>query len=446
MNSTPKFEVIGPKRSGLGPSMIHHTAAALCAFVFGALAFGLPADKVNALLKSPAPLDNVLHTALPLPVESDTLVSSDLLENADWQSTTVKPGDDINRIFSRLGLESGDFSSLISACDEAKELKKVLPGQVFQIRTDGDGDLVEIVRKTPRSDTRIFREGKIFKTAKFQHQIEKRRAFRAGIIKKSFYNSLKDNDLSDKVIRQIIDLFAGKINFSKDVQPGASFAVIFEEDYFSGEKIGDGNVLTIEFFDGARAHQLIGYRSDKENIRYYTPEGESLKQLFLRYPVNYKRISGHFDPDRRHPVLRKKRPHWGIDFAAPHGTPVRASADGSVKTINRQRGFGKIIILKHSNDYTSSYAHLSRFRKGLSTGEKVKKGDVIGYVGQTGLATGPHLHYELRIDNIPRDPLKTKLPTANPLPKNHLTKFRKHSQQLLTQLDIQQRIQLALKD
>ncbi len=202
----------------------------------------------------------------------------------------------------------------------------------------------------------------------------------------------------------------------------------------------------MEFFDGVRAHQLIGYRVDKKNIRYYTPEGQSWEQLFLRYPVNYKRISGHFDPNRRHPLLRKKRPHWGTDFAAPHGTPVKAIADGSVKTISRQRGYGKTIVLKHSRGYTSLYAHLSRYRKGLSQGHKVKKGDIIGYVGQTGLTTGPHLHYELRVNNLPRNPLKARLPAANPLPDSHRTKFSKHSQQLLTQLNIQQRIQLALKD
>lgn len=448
MNSTPKFEVIGPKRSGLGPSMLHHIAAALCAFVFGALAFGLPADKVNDLLKSPAPLDSVLRTAIPLPDEDETLIPGDALANTDWNSTTVKPGDDINRIFSRLGLKSGDFSSLVSECDECKALKKVLPGQVFKVRTDGAGDLIEIVHETPGSDTRIFRDGKIFKAAKFQHEIEKRRAFKAGIVDKSFHQALTDKNagLSEKIIRQIMNIFDGKIDFSKKMPAGASYAVIFEEDYFSGEKIGDGDVLAVEFFDGTMARQLIGYRSDDENIRYYTPEGQSLKQLFLRYPVNYKRISGHFNPNRRHPVLRKKRPHWGTDFAAPHGTPVKASADGHVKSIRRQRGYGKTIVLDHGNGYTSLYAHLSRYKKGLSADKPVKKGQIIGYVGQTGLATGPHLHYELRINNTPHNALKVKLPTANPLPESHLAKFRTYSQQLLAQLDIQQRIQLALKD
>ena len=184
MNSTPKFEVIGPKRSGL--SLLHHIAAALCAFVFGALAFGLPADKVNALRKSPTPLDNILRTTLPLPDESDTLVPGDGLNTTDWNSTTVKPGDDINRILTRLGLNSDDFYSLVSACDECKALKKVLPGQVFKVRTDGAGDLVEIVHETQSSDTRVFRDGKIFKTAKFRHEIEKRRTFKSGFIKNPF--------------------------------------------------------------------------------------------------------------------------------------------------------------------------------------------------------------------------------------------------------------------
>jgi murein DD-endopeptidase MepM/ murein hydrolase activator NlpD len=304
---------------------------------------------------------------------------------------------------------------------------------------------LELVHQTDQiQGLRIIREGDIFKTSKFTQEIEKRTAFSTGIIRNSLYQSAAGAGMSDRLIIEFAEIFGWDIDFAHDIHPGDSFSVIFEEDYVAGEKLGDGDILAAEFTHRNKTYRAIRYTNPVGDTHYYTPEGRAMRQAFLRSPVDFRRISSHFRPQRWHPVLGIKRPHKGVDYAAPTGTPIKASGDGIVTFIGKKGGYGNTIILQHDQRYTTLYAHMSGFTKGLRKGGRVEQGDIIGYVGMTGLATGPHLHYEFRVDGVHMNPVTVELPGAPPLDKSYLADFRKKTTHLTAQLDIYSRTRLAM--
>ena len=356
-----------------------------------------------------------------------------------WRTTEIQPGDNMTVVFSRLGLQPESLYSLLNECKEAKQLAKVLPGQTLKVRIDHSGELMELVHETDSlNGMRIFRDGDIFRAAKFKHDIEKRTEFASGTVNSSLYKAAKDSNLSDRLIVQFGNIFGWKVDFSHDVRPGATFTMIYEEDYVSGEKIGDGAILAAEFSNRGKTYRAIGLRDSKGRMKYYTPEGKTLKQAFMRNPVDFIRISSRFNPNRWHPIRGRKIPHRGVDYAAPTGTPIKASGDGRIHFIGRKGGYGKTIIVDHGRGYTTLYAHLSRYKKGMKKGRSVSQGEVIGYVGATGLATGPHLHYEFRIHGKHKDPMTVNLPAKDIDPRYRI-KFQQQVTAMTSQLDIHKR-------
>lgn len=427
-----------------------HLLALSCAAFFTIVILALPIDDRNNRIgdeKGVSGKDQ--QFTLPLPEPSETELSSndqeDKLDFDHWRTAIVRPGDSLYLIFSRLGLKTEDLYTLISSTEEAKRLEQLHPGDIFKIRTDTEGDLLELVHQMDQiQGLRIIREGDIFKTSQFTQETEKRTAFSTGIITNSLYQSALEAGMSDRLIMEFAEIFGWDIDFAHDIHRGDSFSVIFEEDYVAGEKLGDGNILAAEFIHRGKTYRTIRYTNPLGNTHYYTPEGRAMRQAFLRSPVDFRRISSHFRPQRWHPVLGVKRPHKGVDYAAPTGTPIKASGDGIVAFIGKKGGYGNTIILQHDQRYTTLYAHMSGFTKGLRRGERVKQGDIIGYVGMTGLATGPHLHYEFRVDGVHMNPVTVKLPGAPPLDRNYLADFRKKTTHLIAQLDIYSRTRLAM--
>ena len=374
------------------------------------------------------PADNVTLAPSPSPV---------------WRHAEVQPGDTLSSIFARLGLKTEDMYALLNSGADAKALERVFPGHRLKVLTDTDSALQELVYEADRlQGIKVKRRDSGFTVSKYAHRLETRTAFAAGQVQSSLYRAAKNAGLSERIIVAMSNIFGWKIDFSQDVAPGDTFIVIYEEQRYQGDKISDGAILAAEFTNRGKTHRAIGLVNAKGVMEYYTPEGKSLKQAFMRYPVDFTRISSRFRKNRFHPVLGKRRPHRGVDYAARTGTPIKASGDGRVSFIGRKGGYGKTVMLNHGNGYETLYAHLSRYRKGLKSGSRVAQGDVIGYVGQTGLATGPHLHYEFRINGVHKDPMKVKLPGKHIDPKQKAG-FLKVAERYGAQLDLHRRTQLA---
>ena len=238
-------------------------------------------------------------------------------------------------------------------------------------------------------------------------------------------------------------MFGWDVDFALDIRKGDSFSLLFEQHYLDGEKLRDGKILAAEFTNQGNKYRAILFTDPEGNSQYYSEDGKSMRKAFLRSPVDFRRISSTFQRERFHPVLGKKRPHRGVDYAAASGTPIKAAGDGKVIFRGVKGGYGNTVVLQHGSNITTLYAHMSRFRKGVTSGSRVKQGQTIGYVGKSGLATGPHLHYEFRINGVHRNPLTVKLPDAAPIQAKYKAEFMEQSRQLLAQLDLFKRVQVA---
>jgi murein DD-endopeptidase MepM/ murein hydrolase activator NlpD len=242
---------------------------------------------------------------------------------------------------------------------------------------------------------------------------------------------------------ELANIFGWDIDFALEIRAGDSFNLIYEEAYLDGEVFDNGNILAAEFTNRGKVFRAIRYQDDQGNSNYYSPDGSSMRKAFLRAPVDFRRISSRFRTARWHPVLGKKRPHKGVDYAAATGTPIKASGDGRVIFRGTKGGYGKTVIIKHGSQYTTLYGHMSRFNKKVKNGSRVQQGQTIGYVGKSGLATGPHLHYEFRVNGVHRNPLTVKIPAAAPIDKRYKSDFQHQSEPLLAKLDLMSRTQLA---
>jgi len=263
------------------------------------------------------------------------------------------------------------------------------------------------------------------------------------VVDTSLFEAGQHAGLSDSLIMQMAEIFGWDVDFALDIRAGDRFALVFEEQFKDGEKIGEGPIVAAEFSNRGRRIRAVRYVDPAGRIDYFSPDGRSMRKAFLRTPVNFTRISSRFSFSRRHPILHKMRAHRGVDYAAPRGTAVKASGDGRVVFAGRNGGYGRTIVLRNGSVYTTLYAHLSRFSKGIRPGKRVEQGQTIGYVGSTGLATGPHLHYEFRVRGAHRDPLSVKLPQAAPLAEGYMDDFRSRAEPLLAKLDLTARTAIA---
>ncbi|MAJ91002.1 MAG: M24/M37 family peptidase [Legionellales bacterium] len=235
---------------------------------------------------------------------------------------------------------------------------------------------------------------------------------------------------------QLVAIYGWDIDFALDIRKGDSFTVIYEEQYKEGRMVVEGPIIAAEFINKEKVIRAFRYLDNSGRNDYYNSNGEAMRKAFLRTPVDFfSRISSKFSFGRKHPVLNKIRAHKGVDYAAPMGTPIKATGDGIVAYVGKNGGFGNTIKLKHGGAYTTVYAHLHRFVKNISRGKKVKQGQIIGYVGQSGLATGPHLHYEFQIHGVHRNPLTVKLPKVKTIKKEVISEFKKSIRPMLAELD-----------
>ena len=373
-------------------------------------------------------------------VEEITLPTT-LADNAAnqhfWRTERMQRGDTVVSLLQRLNVADAAASEYLRTSSEAAAFRKLSAGTEIQAETSATGALLSLrYLSTDATQNVIERQDGEFVLKQQPAQLEKRLFVRTGEIRSSLYAATDAADVPDGTANQLVEIFSGDIDFHHDLQRGDKFTVIYEMTYSNGALVDSGRIQAAEFINRGQSYRAVYFSADAKRGDYYSPEGKSLRKAFLRSPIAFSRVSSGFSGSRFHPVLNTWRAHKGVDFAAPTGTPVKVTADGIVDFAGRKGGYGNVIMVKHSgNRYTTVYGHLSRYAKGLRRGQRVSQGDVIGYVGMTGVASGPHLHYEFRIGDQQRDPLRVALPTAKPLSAAHRAEFQAASAKLTAQLE-----------
>ncbi len=346
----------------------------------------------------------------------------------------ISQGDTLEQLFRQNNLDVGQLM-LITELDKAKnQFRRIKPGNVIKL-THLNGQVISLRSKIDlTSELVIEKKESEFEARIIEHPITKKKRMAYGIITSSLFESAVAAGLSDKIIMNIAAIFAWDIDFVLDIRQGDSYYLHFEEIWQDGKYISDGEIIAAEFNNNGRTLQAIRFVGDDGYINYFTPEGDSLRKAFIRAPVDFTRISSNFNPNRKHPILNTIRAHRGVDYAAPKGTPIKASGDGKVIFRGTKSGYGKTIIIQHGGNITTLYAHMSSYIKKIKIGTKVRQGETIGFVGSTGLATASHLHYEYRINGIHRNPRTVNLPDAKPIDEKYRMEFFTYAGPIIDEL------------
>ena len=359
----------------------------------------------------------------------------DLKEPLIEKEALIKRNDSLFTILNELGVIKKDIIDLVNSKD-SKLLSRIEAGDKIKISIDGQGKLYNLYYvDSIKSGVRASRVGNSFSISRYDSKIEKIKVFKHVVIEDSMYMSGLRENIPDSVLMDLAYINGWDIDFTHDIRPGDSYSIIYEEIIIEGEKAIDGDILISEFNNNNKKFIAVRYDLDSKNSEYFNLRGENVKKAFLRSPVKLSYISSKYNLKRRHPVLHTIRAHRGVDYAANKGSPIRATGDGTIIFAKYNGGCGNEIKIKHSEDYETRYCHLDRFSSRAKVGRKVKQGQTIGFVGSTGLATGPHLHYEFHVNGKHTDPLKVKFPNASPINSSQLNTYTEKSKRLMRELN-----------
>lgn len=373
------------------------------------------------------------------PVESAATAAAP----GDWATVTVKPGQTLGAIFSAQGLSATLMHRLLEHPGAREPLTRFRPGAEFAFQIEG-GEL-RALRFDRDEATRVVLhvDGDSIREEKIEREVQRRVQMASGTITESLSEATARAGMSTASMLEMAKVFGYDIDFAQDLREGDSFHVVYEDIYRDGERLRSGDILAATFVNQGKTYQVFRYTFADGKTEYYDGEGRPMKKSFLRMPIDFARLSSRFSNARRHPVLGTVRAHRGVDYAAPTGTPIKAAGDGRITFAGWRSGYGRTVILDHGNGVTTLYAHMSRFSS-YKTGARVSQGNTIGYVGASGLASGPHLHYEFRVHGVHRDPLTVTMPKPQPLPAAELARFREQSQPMLARLQQMQATASAL--
>ncbi len=382
----------------------------------------------------------------PLP-DIDTAVDP-TLERLDeaWLEHRIRPGESFFQAMRAMGFGPGTVQSVMDAGQQARSLLDLKPGQVLRASAP-DGELQALdLEIDPLTKLEVRRDFDGYSAQLHTHPTQTVQSQVSGVINSSLYMSAQQAGLSDRGILELAEMFGWDIDFTQDLQPGDRFAVIYNEVTLDGEKVRDGDILAAEFINRGKVLRAVRYTDPDGRVAVYKPDGSSMRKAFTRNPLPVTRITSRFNPNRLHPIFKTVRPHRGVDYGAATGTPVQVTGDGQVAFAGRQGGYGNVIIIDHGHGNRTLYGHLSRFAAGLRSGQRVDQGKVIGFVGATGWATGPHLHYEFQVNGQTVDPLTVALPQAQPLPDAYRRHFLSQTAGWVTELDALAARQVAQTD
>lgn len=395
------------------------------------------------------------QTQIPIPINFlDTAIENNITEAVDaaadyvvpagvnpvsaddplWRNVEVRSGDNLSAIFTKVGLSDQDLFRVLNSSEEAHVLNRLYPGYQLDFMIPNAGELQQLrVLKSPLEGYLFTRKEGGYEVESILKHPQIRPSFKVGVIEDSLFRAGQREQIPTVTIMEMADIFSGVIDFILDPRIGDEFSILYEEKYLDGEFIEDGDILASQFVNQGKQYIAVRYIDATGELGYYNPAGESMRKAFLRNPLDVFRISDNFNPRRRHPILNTIRAHKGTDYAAPTGTPIRVTGDGTVTRASRYGSFGNLVIVQHAGGFETKYAHLSRYARGLSRGDRVRQGDIIGYVGTTGGATGPHLHYEFLVNGVHQNPrtILDKLPKAESIDPTEMDRFRSQTADLL---------------
>ena len=402
---------------------------ALAALVFLALSFSQAPDPISAA--QPVPAGDAPAAApelAPPPIVAQQASVASIIE------VVVGRNDTLDAIFRRMALNKSDLAAIRNLPGIRQSLDFLKPGDSIKL-THTDGDIKELTRKVSETQTLdvVLRDSG-FEAKMIDNPVEVRMRTARAIIDSSLFQAAGAADISDTVALKLANVFAWDIDFVLDIREGDRFTAVYEQVFQDGKYLRDGEVLAAEFVNNGKVYRAVRFVADNGHAGYYTPAGLAMRKAFLRAPLEFTRVSSAFNPHRHHPILNLIRGHMGTDYAAPIGTPVHAAGDGHVSFAGQRGGYGNAIVLTHGANISTLYGHMSRFARNMRVGTRVQQGDVIGYVGMTGLATGPHLHYEYLTGGVHRNPQTVQLPGAEPLRAQDLQRFRDMAAPLLSSL------------
>jgi murein DD-endopeptidase MepM/ murein hydrolase activator NlpD len=400
-------------------------------------------DRPESSVSVPAPLvypnaaaagGAAAATAVPAPNNAPLMV-----QQASAASTIlviVGRNDTMDAIFRRMSLDKSDLAAIRNLPGIRQSMDFLKPGDAIRLTHLDGGAIKELSRKVSETQTlKVVRADEGFAAQLIDNPVQTRIRNATATIDSSLFQAAEAANVSDMVALKLANVFAWDIDFVLDIRSGDRFTAVYEQIYQDGKYLRDGEVLAAEFVNDGKVYRAVRYTAEDGTTGYYTPEGRPLRKAFLRAPVDFTRVSSGFNPARLHPILNTIRGHMGTDYAAPTGTPVHAAGDGRISFAGTRGGYGRAIVLAHSNSVSTLYGHMSRFAKNLKVGSHVSQGEVIGYVGMTGLATGPHLHYEYLMNGVHKNPQTVHLPGALPLRAESLGRFRDAAAPLLGSLD-----------
>lgn len=338
---------------------------------------------------------------------------------------------------SKHSLDHREIHAIVEAAKPFRNLARISSGTRYQVfKTQEPESIVDGIRFrfSPVEILMISKKDGQWVAEEITKPIETRIVTYTGVVRTSLWDSAVEARMNPSLIAELAEIFAWQVDFAREVQVNDRWRLSVEQELVSGEVVGLGTILSAEYVNVENTHTAILFKKDDQKLGYFTPDGSSLRRMFLKSPIQYGRISSRFQKARFHPILNTNRPHLGVDYAAPTGTPIRAVGDGVITLAGWSGGGGNVIKLRHNSTYETAYKHLSRFGKGIKNGTRVTQGQVIGYVGTTGLSTGPHLHFEFFVNGRFVDPLGQKFPTAAPIPTHNLAEFMESQKLLLAHL------------
>jgi murein DD-endopeptidase MepM/ murein hydrolase activator NlpD len=397
-----------------------------------------PSSPAPLIYPSRAPLDAASATAAALAVPQTGAPAVQQASVAATIEVVVGRNDTLDAIFRRMALDPADLAAIRNLPGIRQSLDFLKPGDAIKL-THADREIKELSRKVSETQTlHVVREDAGFAAKILSNPVQTRIRTATATIDSSLFQAAESADISDIVALKLANVFAWDIDFVLDIREGDRFTAVYEQIYQDGRYLRDGEVLAAEFVNSGKIYRAVRFVDDAGHAGYYTTDGKPMRKAFLRAPVEFTRVSSVFNPHRLHPILNLIRGHMGTDYAAPIGTPVHAAGDGRVSFRGQQGGYGNALVLSHSNSVSTLYGHMSRFAKDIRVGSHVQQGDIIGYVGMTGLATGPHLHYEYLMNGVHKNPQRVLLPGAEPLSADALIIFRTASAPWLAALSAPQ--------
>ena len=352
------------------------------------------------------------------------------------QVISIAPGENLSTIFAKRDLPPGELQRILDSGPTAERLHRVYPGHKLTFVTDEAGNLLRFVYSSGPLEKLVFeRTGESYSGRKEIKEPTRKVVFSSTEIRHSLFVDGQRAGLEDALIMRLEKIFQWDIDFLLDIRDGDQFSILFEELFLDDQRIDTGRILAAEFVNQGKSHRAVLYSDAKGIEEFYSPEGESMRKAFLRAPLAFTRVSSNFNLRRHHPLFKTSMPHRGIDYAAPVGTPVRAAGNGTVRVAGRTTPNGNYVVLRHGQTFETKYLHLSRIARGIREGTRVTQGKIIGYVGATGYATGPHLHYEFLVNGVHQNPRTVELPKAEPIPASERVRFEQSTALILAQLD-----------